>query len=90
VVARARDMGGMFARFGKQKGPVWLSMLLTEREMEILSHIAKGRTNKEIAAQIGVKIQAVRNANVSIYKALGVGNRTEAALRYLERRKEWL
>jgi len=53
---------------------------LTEREQEILSFVAKGATNREIAEGLLLSDQTVRNRVSGIFKKLGVRNRTEAAL----------
>lgn len=43
---------------------------------------ARGLTNSQIAAAIGVTIHGVKFHLASIYRKLGVGNRTEAAALY--------
>ena len=52
---------------------------LTEREVEVLRLIAKGRTNKEIAAELFISEKTVHHHVSSIFAKIGVGNRTEAA-----------
>lgn len=59
--------------------------LLTAREREILQLIADGMTNKEIAEQVCLSNQTVRNYVSSILHKLGVSSRTRAAIYYLER-----
>ncbi len=54
---------------------------LTSREYEVLQHIAKGDTNKDIATDLGVKIVTVKLHMRNICKKLGVKNRTQAALK---------
>ena len=56
---------------------------LSRRELEVLSMTATGRTNVEIATAIGVTVHAVKFHLASVYKKLGVANRTEAAAFYL-------
>jgi len=53
---------------------------LTEREKEILSFVAKGATNAEIAQGLSLSEQTVGNRLSGIFKKLGVRNRTEAAI----------
>ena len=53
---------------------------LTEREKEILSFVAKGATNAEIAQGLSLSEQTVGNRLSGIFKKLGVRNRTEAAV----------
>jgi DNA-binding NarL/FixJ family response regulator len=58
---------------------------LTERETEILSYLAKGHHDKEIADTLFVSIETIRTHIRNIYKKLHVHSRTEAALKYLGR-----
>ena len=54
---------------------------LTRREAEILHLVAKGLTNKEIAATLHLSPLTIRTHLEHVYEKLGVGNRTEAATR---------
>jgi DNA-binding NarL/FixJ family response regulator len=54
---------------------------LTEREREVLAHIAHGDTNTEIAEQLAISLKTVRNHVSSIFNKLQVTNRAQAALR---------
>ncbi len=56
---------------------------LTAREAEILTLVAKGLSNKEIAARLGVSHGTVRNHLANVFKKLHVQCRTEAAMKYL-------
>lgn len=58
---------------------------LTPREMEILKLIVKGRSNKEIAAELGISRQTVKNHMSSILRKLAVNDRTQAAVLALKR-----
>jgi DNA-binding NarL/FixJ family response regulator len=53
---------------------------LTPRESEILVFLSHGATNDEIAAKCGLASGTVKNRLVSIYKKLGVRNRSEASI----------
>jgi DNA-binding NarL/FixJ family response regulator len=53
---------------------------LSPREMEILQHIAKGQSNKEVAYDLGISRQTVKNHMTSILRKLAVNDRTQAAL----------
>jgi amino acid adenylation domain-containing protein len=55
------------------------SRTLTPREAEVLQLIAHGLTNAQVARQLDVTIHAVKFHLASIYRKLGVTNRTEAA-----------
>lgn len=61
---------------------------LTSREKEILSLIAEGMTNREIAERVYLSEKTVRNYVSSILQKLGVAHRTQAAIYYLSRKKD--
>ena len=54
---------------------------LTKREMEILSLIATGLKNKEIAATLFVSVNTVHYHTKNLYSKLGVNSRTQAITR---------
>jgi DNA-binding NarL/FixJ family response regulator len=56
---------------------------LTERETEVLQHLAQGKSNKEIAAALVIAEKTVRTHVSSILGKLGVTSRTQAALHAL-------
>jgi DNA-binding NarL/FixJ family response regulator len=51
---------------------------LSEREQEVLSLIADGSTNKEIAGSLHLSPHTVKEHTSAIYRKLGVRNRAEA------------
>jgi DNA-binding NarL/FixJ family response regulator len=51
---------------------------LSEREQEVLSLIATGSTNKEIAVHLHLSPHTVKEHTSAIYRKLGVRNRAEA------------
>jgi DNA-binding CsgD family transcriptional regulator len=61
---------------------------LTPREAQVLAMAAQGLTNAQVAARLEVTIHAVKFHLSSIYRKLGVANRTEAAVAYLEHSRE--
>lgn len=61
---------------------------VTWREHEVLSWIAKGKGNKEIAQILCISPRTVQKHLEIIFKKLGVENRTSAALRYIESEKK--
>ncbi len=58
---------------------------LTAREQEVLALLAKGYLYKEIASQLGISINTLRNHLRTIYDKLHVHSRTEATVKYLKR-----
>lgn len=58
---------------------------LSEREMEVLSQLTKGYSNKEIACLLGISHQTVKNHVTSILRKIGVEDRTQAAVYALRR-----
>jgi len=57
--------------------------LLSDRENEVLDALSKGHLYKEIASQLGISLNTVKQHIHHIYEKLQVQNRTEAVLRYL-------
>lgn len=53
---------------------------LTDREVEVLKLLARGKANKQIASDLFTDEQAVRDHVSSIMSKLGVSSRTQAAL----------
>ncbi|HEX4669416.1 MAG TPA: response regulator transcription factor [Solirubrobacterales bacterium] len=51
---------------------------LSEREQEVLSLIANGSTNKEIAGRLHLSPHTIKEHTSAIYRKLGVRNRAEA------------
>ena len=54
---------------------------LSERELEVLRHLAQGMSNKEIATALGIAEGTAKNHMTNILGKLGVLDRTQAALR---------
>ncbi len=53
---------------------------LTNREDQILDHVARGLTNKEIARNLGISEKTVKHYMTNIMQKLQVRNRVEAVL----------
>jgi len=58
---------------------------LSKREMEVLTHIISGKSNKEIATLLGISHQTVKNHVTAILRKLDVEDRTQAAVFALQR-----
>jgi DNA-binding NarL/FixJ family response regulator len=53
---------------------------LTPRERDVLTLIARGESNKRIAAELSLSVGTVKGYVSAIFEKLGVGDRTQAAL----------
>jgi DNA-binding NarL/FixJ family response regulator len=62
-----------------------LSPELTPREVEVMRLIARGRRNKEIAAELGIGEETARGHVKNILSKLGLHDRTEAMAVALKR-----
>jgi DNA-binding NarL/FixJ family response regulator len=60
--------------------------LLTPREEQVVSLVAEGIGNREIAQRLGIKVNTVKKALLRIYDKLGVSNRVELVLYVLTHR----
>jgi DNA-binding NarL/FixJ family response regulator len=54
--------------------------LLTLRQLQVLSRVCQGKTNKQIASELGLSEKTVKAHVTAIFKILGVVNRTQAVL----------
>jgi DNA-binding NarL/FixJ family response regulator len=61
------------------------AQVLTDRETEILRLAAKGRSNKEIAQELGLSVRTVQAHLGNIFNKLKVGSRTEAVISGLKK-----
>lgn len=57
---------------------------LTRREMEVLSDLASGRTNKQIARDLGVSLNTIKFHVRNLFQKLGVNSRSQAISMYLK------
>jgi DNA-binding NarL/FixJ family response regulator len=60
------------------------SLGLTPREFEVLSWVVQGKCNKEIARQLGIEEQTVRNHLRPIFQKFGVARRAELLVKVFE------
>ena len=57
-----------------------LDVPLTRREMEVLTHIVEGHTNKRIADDLKISYETVKEHVQHVLKKIGVTDRTQAAV----------
>jgi two-component system nitrate/nitrite response regulator NarL len=81
----APDLTGLLAKaaiatYSDEKRGGNNSHQLTAREMDVLQHIAKGRSNKEIARSLGIVDGTVKLHVRAVLKKLGVKSRVQAAI----------
>ncbi|GAA0961788.1 response regulator [Frigoribacterium faeni] len=82
VLLPSRDAGGA----GTSAAPPASSSsppvdpLVTGREAEVLRLIARGRANKQIAHELGISERTVKAHAGSVFRRIGVADRTSAAL----------
>ena len=57
---------------------------LTPRESAVLQHLARGRSNKQIAAALGVSERTIKFHVSTLFTKLGATNRTEAVTRAIQ------
>jgi NarL family two-component system response regulator LiaR len=69
------------ASLARQIAPVREQKPLSEREIDVLRLVARGRTNKEIANELGLGTETVKTHVSNILIKLGVQGRTQATLR---------
>lgn len=53
---------------------------LTSREMQVLRHIALGLSNKEVARNLSISIETVKEHVQNILRKIPVTDRTQAAV----------
>jgi DNA-binding NarL/FixJ family response regulator len=58
---------------------------LTPREHQVMIHLSRGALDKEIAEVLQISAWTVHNHLKNIYEKLGVQNRTEAVMEYLQK-----
>jgi len=61
-----------------------LQDIFTRKQLLVLDELPAGRSNREIAARLGISEETVRSHMKEILARLGVRNRTEGVARYLQ------
>ena len=57
---------------------------LTRRELEMLGFLSRGKSNKEIARDLGLSPNTIKTHLANLYVKLGVKNRTQAVSKAME------
>ena len=82
VAARVLEHVASRARGGDALSPE--EIVLTPRESDVLQLLARGRSNKQIAATLGVSERTVKFHVSALFTKLGATNRTEAVTRAIQ------
>ncbi len=82
LLVRARELPAGFAAADEPASPT----LLTPREIEILTAIGEGMSNKSAARALGISAHTVKFHLEAIFSKLGAANRAEAVAKGLRRR----
>jgi DNA-binding NarL/FixJ family response regulator len=67
--------------------PARAGQRLTPRQQAVLEHLVQGKSNRDIAAALGLSENTVKVYLVTIYRVLGVSSRTEALLAGMKHRQ---
>ncbi len=69
-----------FMRPDEEAAPNPLGELLSRRELEVLECLTQGKSNKEIARDLGIREPTVKLHVKTLYRKIGAANRTQAAM----------
>ena len=58
--------------------------VFSQRETEVVAHLLKGESNKQMASALGVSVSTVEFHLGNIYTKLGINSRAEAVLKLSE------
>lgn len=76
----ARHVADYFRKRAKTRGEI---VRLSPRETELLTLLAKGYTNKEIAGKLSLTLETIQSYLKSVYKKMHVHSRAEALVKYM-------
>jgi len=57
---------------------------LSAQEQRVLAHVARGLTNKEVAAELGLSEKTVKNYLSNLFEKLQIARRSQAVALYAE------
>jgi two-component system response regulator DevR len=75
-----------FVRHGAPQSDTDKLAQLSAQERRVLAFVAEGKTNKEIAEQMGLSDKTVKNYLSNIFEKLQISRRSQAAVLYTENR----
>ncbi len=84
LVEKGREPRTEAAPRRRRKSAAREAAVLTRRQQDVLKLLSKGRSNKQIARQLGITEGTVKVHVNGVFRALGVRNRTEATLKAQE------
>jgi DNA-binding NarL/FixJ family response regulator len=61
---------------------------ISSREMQVVTHVVAGYTNKDLGRKLGISEQTVKHHLTNIFDKLGVSNRLELVLFAIDH--EWI
>ena len=74
------EMHKVAGAMNTRKRPVDEDMPLTNRESQVLRHVALGLSNKEIGQSLGISVETVKEHVQNILRKIAVNDRTQAAV----------
>jgi DNA-binding NarL/FixJ family response regulator len=86
IVSTIRDVAGGGPRRHAPPGREPPGTRLSPRERQVLELLSQGRTNREIAGELGITPRTASTHIAAIYRKLGVSGRVDATRRALELR----
>lgn len=86
IVSTIRDVAGGGPRRHPPPGREPTGTRLSPRERQVLELLSQGRTNREIADELGITPRTASTHIAAIYRKLGVSGRVDATRRALELR----
>ncbi|NAS25023.1 response regulator [Herbidospora sp. NEAU-GS84] len=69
----------LLAHLSRPRQPVSPPESLTDRELDVVRLVARGKTNQEVAAELFVSLSTVKTHMASVQTKLGLRNRVEVA-----------
>ena len=76
----ARHVADYFRKRAKTRGEI---VRLSPRETELLTLLARGYSNKEIAGKLSLTLETIQSYLKSVYRKMHVHSRAEAAAKYM-------